>query len=323
MLPERIRRAMLKTAIESITKDSSFHLPVEPAASSLRIAYNLLEKYDQSKSVFDSLERKVLQKLQACFSTSKKEVSFQTQKAKLCREYHTIRTAAEFHTLWKNFFDHVGVENPGPTFYQEVADLLYEQMIKESFPVHHVDSGLVDQPVTYVDANVVWYTAGYVCRKIKEKLHKKTPPNQQMINCIDSLIEGSREEYNEVSLSAEWIEMIDRGGLCHVKDGTFYLFNAMEEEMREHFRLSRVHQMGEGYKDSVISSIIENEEVQFHWSVLTSDITTEEANEVLQMITKLWTTIRGFSFASDWIELYKQNKKQSIQKSKPLRKGIN
>ena len=144
-----------------------------------------------------------------------------------------------------------------------------------------------------------------------------------MINCIDSLIEGSREEYNEVSLSAEWIEMIDRGGLYHVKDGTFYLFNAMEKEVREHFRLSKVHQMGEGHKDSVISSIIENEEVQFHWSVLISDITTEKANEVLQMITKLWTTIRGFSFASDWIEFYKQNKKQSIQKSKPLHKGIN
>ena len=77
--------------------------------------------------------------------------------------------------------------------------------------------------------------------------------------------------------------------------------------------------MGEMYKDSVSSSIIENEEVQFHWSVLTSDITTEEANEVLQMITKLWTTITGFSFASDWVEFYKQN----YTKSKPLHKGIN
>ena len=85
--------------------------------------------------------------------------------------------------------------------------------------------------------------------------------------------------------------MIDKGGLCHVKDGTFYLFNTMEEEVREHFCLSRVHQMVEGYKDGVISYIIENEEVPFHWAVLTSDIKTEEANEVLLMIVKLWTTI--------------------------------
>ena len=75
----------------------------------------------------------------------------------------------------EEFSDHVGVENPGPTFYQEETDLLYEQMIKESFPVHHVDNGLVDQPVTYVDANVVRYAAVYICRKIKEKLHIRHP----------------------------------------------------------------------------------------------------------------------------------------------------
>ena len=117
----------------------------------------------------------------------------------------------------------------------------------------------------WIVASWMWYAAGYICRKIKEKLHRDTP-HQQMINCIDSLIEGSREEYNEVPLSAEWIEIIDRGGLCHV-----------------------------------------------------TDITTEEANKVLQMITKLWTTITGFSFASDWVEFYKQN----YTKSKPLHKGIN
>ena len=106
---------MLKNAIESVTKDSSFHLPVEPAASSLQAAYDLLEKYDLFKSVFNSLEKEVLQKLQVCFATTKKEVSFQTKKSKLCREYHIVRSAAEFHTLWKKFFAQVGVENPGPT----------------------------------------------------------------------------------------------------------------------------------------------------------------------------------------------------------------
>ena len=68
------------------------------------------------------------------------------------------------------------------------------------------------------------------------------------------------------------------------------------------------------------AKIIENEEVQFYWSVLTS---TKEADDVLLMMTKLWTTIRGFSFASDSLELYKQNKQLSIQKSKRLRKDIN
>ena len=133
----------------------------------------------------------------------------------------------------------------------------------------------------------------------KSLINKKTPSNQQMINCMDRLIKYNKEDIGEVPLSAEWMEMIDRGGLCCVKNGAFYLFNAMEEEVREQFHLSCVHQMGEGYEDSVISSIVENEEVLFHWAVLTSDIKAEEANEVLLMMIKLWTTIRGFSIVSD------------------------
>jgi len=71
-------------------------------------------------------------------------------------------------------------------------------------------------------------------------------PNQQMIKCLDGLIEGRRELHGEVLLSAEWMEMINRGRLCQVKNGTFYLSNVMEEEVREHFCLPRVHQMSEG-----------------------------------------------------------------------------
>lgn len=101
------------------------------------------------------MEREVLQQLQVCFTTSKNRVSFSTKKLKLCREYHSVRTSVKFHALWNTFFAEVGVENPGPTLYQEITDLLYEQMIKVSFLVYHVDSGPVDQPITCVDANIV------------------------------------------------------------------------------------------------------------------------------------------------------------------------
>jgi len=127
--------------------------------------------------------------------------------------------------------------------------------------------------------------------KKESLMNKNTSSNQHMINCMDRLIKYNKEDIGKVSLSAEWMEMIDRGGLWRVKNGTFYLFNVMEQEVGEQFHLSCVHQMGEGYEDSVISSIVENEEVLFHWAVLTSDIKTEEANEVLLMMIKLWTTI--------------------------------
>ena len=77
--------------------------------------------------------------------------------------------------------------------------------------------------------------------------------------------------------------------------------------------MSWVHQIGESYKDKVISAIIENKKAQFYWSELSSDISTKEADDVLLMMTKLWTTITGFSFASDWHELYKTDQAASYQ----------
>ena len=71
------------------------------------------------KSVFNSLEKEVLQKFQICFATTKKEMSFQTKKSNCAESWYTT---VECHTSWKKFFVQVGVENPGPTIYQEITD---------------------------------------------------------------------------------------------------------------------------------------------------------------------------------------------------------
>ena len=55
------------------------------------------------------------------------------------------------------------------------------------------------------------YAARYVCRKIKEKLCKTAYSNQQMIKCFDGLIEDRRQLRGELSLLAEWMEMIGEG----------------------------------------------------------------------------------------------------------------
>ena len=42
----------------------------------------------------------------------------------------------------------------------------------------------------------------------------------------------------------------------------------------------------------------------------------------LNMIADLFVTVRGFSYASEWIEHYKQTHKKSTQCSKSLRKCL-
>ena len=56
--------------------------------------------------------------------------------------------------------------------------------------------------------------------------------------------------------------------------------------------------------------------------MLTAEIEEIHAQTVLDMLVSLWVTIRGFSFASAFIEMYKQEKKKGLQRSKALRKDI-
>ena len=46
------------------------------------------------------------------------------------------------------------------------------------------------------------------------------------------------------------------------------------------------------------------------------------ANRLLHARVELWVTIRGFSFFSGWMELYKQEAQRSLQRSKGLHKAL-
>ena len=65
-----------------------------------------------------------------------------------------------------------------------------------------------------------------------------------------------------------------------------------------------------------------NEDVLFFWNMVSSTIQEEVADEVLKRIVELYVTIRGFSFAKSYLEIYKQKNKKRLQKSKSLRKKV-
>ena len=175
------------------------------------------------------------------------------------------------------------------------------------------------QPMTSEDANVVRYAAGYVCQKVYNKIEEPRRLNKdELLKSIIDLVDADRGQEPSPSLTTACIKEVDRGGLWQVKEGTFMLFQAMEEEVREHFRMGKVSTMGEGYRASVVKNIIENEDVAFYWSLLSTDISNDDADALLLMLVELWVTIRGFSFASGWIELYKQENKKTLQHSKSL-----
>ena len=174
--------------------------------------------------------------------------------------------------------------------------------------------------ITYEDANVVRYIASYVCRKVQMKIEKSSRTNKAaLLKCLESLL--SDEDKEVATASADWVDVVDRGGLVHVKEGTYMFFCAMEE-VREHFQVGKAINMKEGNREHVEDAVMDNEEVLFQWCMLTTGVSDADAAVVLELLVKLWITICGYSFASGWLELYKQSKMKSLQRSKALRKEI-
>lgn len=90
----------------------------------------------------------------------------------------------------------------------------------------------------------------------------------------------------------------------------------MEIELRKHLTTTTT-----GMKDELIDKIISNDDVQYHWSALAVNW-DEEAEQLIKLIVEHWITIRGFSFVSAFMEMYKQRNKCTIDKSKALCKKL-
>ena len=95
----------------------------------------------------------------------------------------------------------------------------------------------------------------------------------------------------------------------------------MEMELRKHLTTANAT-CGSSIKDIALQQIMQNEDVLFYWSITSVNWDTAESNELLKLIVDHWITVRGFSFASGFMENFKKSIKKSTQKSKGLRKKL-
>ena len=73
--------------------------------------------------------------------------------------------------------------------------------------------------------------------------------------------------------------------------------------------------------ENIASTIRDNKDVQFLWTMLSAEW-EGSATSLLQMVVTQWVKIRGFAYASAWMEKYKAAQKKTTQKSKGIRKHL-
>ena len=142
-----------------------------------------------------------------------------------------------------------------------------------------------------------------------------------MVLCLASLVKENNSE--ECGSDEEWLKLMDRGGLYHVKETMFQLFCAIESQVRS--ALEALTKPCSPSKLDMIKKVIDDDDVQFYWIISTADFEiddTETHNLLLYKIVELFITMRGFSKASAWMEKYKQSAKKTTQRSKSLRRDL-
>ena len=115
-----------------------------------------------------------------------------------------------------------------------------------------------------------------------------------------------------------WRRLIE-GGLFKISDSVYEVFLTLELVLRQFLKgMSNEHGLD---RNKVTEILFEDNEVQFHWSMMTFDIDEKSSQKVLAEIIKLWVTIRGFRYASCIVEEYKKSY-GALKRQKSLRKEL-
>ena len=132
-----------------------------------------------------------------------------------------------------------------------------------------------------------------MCKKIRKQLESATcnKGQCQLLYSLNLICEKPQE-----GESSNWMIIINRGGLLHIKNSTYLFFEAMEKVVQR--TLCKESQKID--KEAVIKCIVEDTEVA-----------------LLDIIIKLWITIRGFSYANA-----NCTSKRQLQRAKALGKVV-
>uniref|UniRef100_A0A1X7VKP3 Uncharacterized protein n=1 Tax=Amphimedon queenslandica TaxID=400682 RepID=A0A1X7VKP3_AMPQE len=135
-----------------------------------------------------------------------------------CHEY---RTSTSFHQLWVDFIQKTTSKVPHLTFYQHVTQQVFNSLIKLKYPVDTdlQSSKSIENPTALrrEEENALRYVYGYILREVGTTWNESD--KEEMEECLRGLF---GDKMDEAKGTEEWTNAIDRGGLWHASDETYY-----------------------------------------------------------------------------------------------------
>ena len=317
-----IAKQVFREAVKTVLNEEAFKLPSTEARVALETAIKVTEWMDdatpQKEVIYENFINQLFLSLLTCFSDKS---SLKEQKEHMWKSYHHLRISPNFKSTWHCFLSNITTTTPSPAFFQHVTDLCFKEFIKIKFPTQPNTISIANEfHLTFEEANALRYAAGYICYKLQKQLEaSKNPRKSELLSLITNLVDNEETDENTAE---DWVNIIDRGGLCHISEHAYMLFAAMEEELQFNIKNTPDEKMTDGFKTQLLAKINSNKCVKSYWSNIVDEADEDDASTILDMITRLWITIRGYAYCSAWVEHHKQACQRGIQKSKALRKTL-
>ncbi len=237
--------------------------------------------------------------------------------------YHKLRSSTVFKNLWKVFLSPLGdnsIHIDDPIFFQYITRKVFNSYITQTFPIaSNSSTAEILFALTFEESNALRYVAGYVCFNLYQKvIRSSNQKKEDLLLGIKDMIDDD-DDHDNTDSSSSWVNAVDRGGLVHVHDTVHKFFINVERVVRRYFTIKKSSELQAGIKKNIMESILSDNGVHTSWSAIGIELQPEDGDTLLRMIADLFVTIRGFSFAGAYIELYKQSTKKSLQRSKALR----
>ena len=288
------------------------------------------ERSDREITLFEDFSIELLGILNGLLQPSATYRSSSAKREKLWSNFHQMCLVG-LPEIWERFLSSLAVEYDDDLLQQSVSQELFEMILPSQFS-HPTQ---LQSQVSYAavelsedELNALRYACGYVPYSLLRRYEKLSSDKYtKFVECLGQMaVQCEVSDDDILAYTREWMNRVNRGGLFPLNDMTYIFFVSVEKEVRVilPMYMTKTGDGKEAFQTSVIKRIVESEEVQFNWTLISQCINSEEeAIELLENIVTLWVTTRGFAITAMWMEIYRKESKKNTKKTPALRKGLN
>jgi len=191
---------------------------------------------------------------------------------KIWESYFYIRSQETFINRLTVFLHATNSPVGTPVLYQHLTDIIFKDMLHTRYSVSTSATEENPVPLTDDEANAMRYVAGYMCRHLRKKIETSCHPlKEEMVLCLMTMVKDKDDTSS--GPCEEWTDLVDRGGLWHVRENTHSFFLCLEEELRPLLPLLLTDT---DKKQKFIESLSTNEEVLFYWMIVGADFEEDD-----------------------------------------------